>query len=70
LRSGERVAHGHDFVDWHIDGIVGEGAGLDAGVVQHLVDQPEQVPLAAADARQVFPLRLGQRSVHPQLQQF
>jgi hypothetical protein len=44
-------------------------AGVDARVVEHLVDEAEQVPLARPDAREVGALLVGDRAAQPELDQ-
>jgi hypothetical protein len=43
--------------------------GLEPRVVEHLVDEPEQVALAPLDAPEVVALRLGDGPADPQLEQ-
>ena len=57
LRQHERLDAGEHVVQRHArDGEV-HAPRLELRVVQHVVDEPEQVPLAALDALEVLALR-------------
>jgi hypothetical protein len=63
LARRQRLGHGHGLHR------VPHRARLDPAVVQHPVDEPEQVPLAGPDAAEVRPLLLGEGAADPELHQ-
>jgi hypothetical protein len=69
LRPDERRGVGECVAHRHVVRRIAHAARLELGVVEHLVDQPQQVPLAALDAGQVLPLLLRHRPANPQLHQ-
>ncbi len=69
LRGDERLARGEHLGDRHVLDRVVHRPGVDLGVVEHPVDEPQQVPLAALDALERLPLLGRHRPVEPQLHQ-
>ena len=68
MQEDERLLVGKCFADAYLDQVVLHRVCVDARVVEHLVDEPKQVPLVLLDARKIGPLRRGNRAADPQLQ--
>ena len=69
MRGDERLARGERLVQCHVVHFVVEGSGFQPRVIQHAVDQPRQVPLAALDALEVGTLLRRDWTVDPHLDQ-
>ena len=68
-RRDQRLARREHVVHGDVGLVIVHRSGVDLGVVQHPVDQAEEVPLAALDPVEVRPLLGRHRPVHAHLHQ-
>ena len=62
LRRNQRLRRGECFPQANIHDVEAHRTGLELRVVEHLVDEPQEVPLARLDASQVVPLQVRDRT--------
>ena len=69
LRRDERLCHGECLSQPHIHDVVVHRAGLELRIVEHLVDESEEMPLAGLDASQVVALLVRDGTTNAHLEQ-